>query len=360
MNTPRILITSPSLNVKENVSGISSLVSDIILASKCEFIHLKLGSRDNQKKNLSWALGQFFNYTRAISISIRSRFRILHLNLGLETFSIVRDFFVFLIVKNLFRKKVLLHIHGGFYLMNPPGSKVLSYFLRVLFQRADCIVVLSEKEKKILGDRYGRSDISVMPNAVNLSFLESRQVKPIALPLKLIFMGRISKSKGIYVIAESFRYLEDHFDKFSLEIYGAGPELESWLKQLSGYKGLNFFYKGIASGKLKWDALQNADVFLLPSIHSEGMPIALIEAMAAGCTSIVTDDASITSIVTANENGIVIKKNDPYQVAQKLREIIEGRLDNRVIGKRASDYIHQHLSISTYAHRLDQLYSEMN
>jgi hypothetical protein len=93
MNTPRILITSPSLDVMENVSGISSLVSDIILASKCEFIHLKLGSRDNEKKNLKWALRQFLNYTRTISISVSNRFGILHLNLGLEKFSIVRDFF---------------------------------------------------------------------------------------------------------------------------------------------------------------------------------------------------------------------------------------------------------------------------
>jgi glycosyltransferase involved in cell wall biosynthesis len=244
--------------------------------------------------------------------------------------------------------------------MNPPQSKLLSYFLKVLFRDADCIVVLSEKEKKILGDRYNRSDISIMRNAVNLSLLEKKHVEPLKAPLKLIFMGRISESKGIYVIGESFRFLEDHFDKFSLEIYGAGPELQAWLQQLSDYKGLNFAYKGVARGKLKWEALENADVFLLPSLHSEGMPIALIEAMAAGCTSIVTDDASITTIVTGNENGIVVNKNDPGQVAQKIREIIEGTIDSCAIGKCASDYIRQNLSISTYAHQLDQLYHQLN
>ena len=47
MEKRRILITSPSLDVKVNVSGISSLVADILNYSKFKFLHLQLGSKDN-------------------------------------------------------------------------------------------------------------------------------------------------------------------------------------------------------------------------------------------------------------------------------------------------------------------------
>ena len=50
MKPRRVLITSPSLNVSDNVSGISSLVADIMNFSKFKFVHLQLGSKDQKKK----------------------------------------------------------------------------------------------------------------------------------------------------------------------------------------------------------------------------------------------------------------------------------------------------------------------
>jgi len=361
MRANRILITSPSLDVKQNVSGISSLVSDIMQESSFPVTHFTLGSRDGEKKNLLWALKQPLVYCKAIYVSLSRKFEIVHLNVGLETFSIVRDTIVLFITKKIFGKKILLHVHGGFYLMHPPGKKILAWFLEKLFANADAVIVLSEKEKKILSERYGPKKFYVFPNAVNTAqAVQARRKQPDGNKIKLIFIGRIAGSKGIYTISESFQYLADYFDRFSLDIYGAGPELVKWTAALSKYDKLQYCYKGVVGGVDKWNALHNADVFLLPSIHSEGMPIAMIEAMAMGCVVIATDDASMGSVVSNNINGILIGKNEPRELAQKLKEIINGRIDTSSISTQAQKYIAENFSISSYIKQLDDVYAGLN
>ena len=361
MRANRILITSPSLDVKQNVSGISSLVSDIMQESRFPVTHFTLGSRDGEKKNLLWALKQPLIYCKAFYVSFARKFEIVHLNVGLETFSIVRDTLVLFITKKIFRKKILLHVHGGFYLMHPPDKKVLAWFLEKLFANADAVIVLSEKEKKILNERYGPKRFYVFPNAVNtLQATQLTRKQPGGNKIKLIFIGRIAESKGIYTISESFHYLGDYFDRFSLEIFGAGPELEKWTNALSKYDKLQYTYKGVVGGVDKWNALHNADVFLLPSIHSEGMPIAMIEAMAMGCVVIATDDASMGSVVSNNTNGILIGKNEPRELALKLKEIIDGRIDTSSISTEAQKYIAENFSISSYIKQLDDVYAGLN
>jgi glycosyltransferase involved in cell wall biosynthesis len=360
MRNNRVLITSPSLNVKENVSGISSLVSDIIQSSRFPIIHFTLGSKDGEKKNIPWAWKQVVIYFRAVYVSLFKPVGIVHLNVGLETFSIVRDSLILFITKKIFRKKLVLHIHGGYYLMHAPTSRVLAFFMRFLFHNADAVIVLSKIEMQILGDRYGIRNFFVFPNAVNISHAGSTKPAKQKKTIGLIFMGRIAVSKGIYTICESFKYLQDYFDRFSFEIYGAGPELEKWLAILKQYPGLHYCYKGITSGKEKWDTLGDADVFLLPSLHSEGLPVAMIEAMAAGCVVIATNDASISTVITNDVNGILISKDAPLELAQKIKDILDGKVNCMGLSVNAQEYVTQNMSISTYIKQLDELYAGLN
>jgi glycosyltransferase involved in cell wall biosynthesis len=229
-----------------------------------------------------------------------------------------------------------------------------------MFENADAIIVLSTMEKEMLTNRYGALNFHVLPNAVNTSFHPAHLESIKKGKLKLVFVGRINASKGIHVISDAFKYLADYMDRFTFEIFGAGPDLDSWVTSLKCYPGLNFAYKGIVGGKDKWQALCNADIFLLPSIHSEGMPISILEAMAVGCVVIVTDDASITSVVTNNQTGLVISKNKPQQLALKIKQLIDGDIDSLAISRQAKEYISQHLSIPGYIKSLEDLYSTLN
>lgn len=359
MTQKRILITAPSLDVNENVSGISSLVTDIMRSSRNSLAHFKMGSRDGLRKDISWAIKQLGIYVKLVATSFTRRFEIVHLNMGLEKFSIIRDSIAFFCWKNIFRKKIILHVHGGYFLMHEPASGIIRYLLIKVFKHADRIIVLSEIEKDILSARYGELNFAVFPNAVNMTAIARNPRIYNNEKLRLVFLGRINKSKGIYTITESLPWLTNYFDQFELVIYGAGPELNNWMESLHQFPGLQFAYKGVTGGKEKWEVLRRADVFLLPSLHSEGMPVAMLEAMAAGCVVMVSDVASVRTVINNNHNGILLPVNQPKELAQRIIDAIEGKYNLKQMGEQAQEYVNAHLSFSGYVKKLDNLYASM-
>ena len=360
MRSKKIMITAPSLNVNENVSGVSSLVTDIINNSKFSFVHLQLGSKDAfKKKNLSWIFGQINAYLRLLWITIFTRYEIVHLNIGLEKLSILRDSVVFFIVNKIFGKKVILHIHGGFYLMNDPGKGLIGFLLRKILRKAKVIIVLSDLEKDILTKRYGVLPIQVFQNAVDTDSILKADNRTVHSKIKFIYVGRIVKMKGIYTISDSLQYLTKYFDRFSLDIYGAGAELNDWMVSLDKYAGFEYHYKGVVTGNDKWAALHAADVLLLPSLHSEGMPIAMIEAMAAGCAVIVTDVASVKVVIRDNVNGMLLSESSPELLALKIEEIILGKVNVKSMGENAKQYVLKNLSLTQYIDKLEHLYASV-
>jgi glycosyltransferase involved in cell wall biosynthesis len=318
-----ILISSPSLNENENVSGISSLVKCII-SSKSEhvFYHLRLGKTDNQKKtNITWFVNQIMLIPTVFFKLLSNKIDLVHLNTGLEKASVIRDYIVFFIAKKVFGKKILFHIHGGYFLMQPPPkSSAFFKMINSIAKNADIVIVLSELEKKTVDATYHVSS-NVLVNAINVPSDIKEDYKAFDKPFKLIFLGRIVKSKGILVIIDSLKKLGEYCNDFHLDIYGAGPETNLFLSGLSAIPGLSYAYHGIIAGDNKWKALKKAHVFLLPSIHSEGLPVAMLEAMGAGCIAVVSDDASISTVVTDGENGYIVKRGDSEGLFERLKFI---------------------------------------
>src|SRR5215204_3248562 len=87
----KVLITSPSLDEQENVSGISTMISDIIDRGNGKFAHFAAGRKDGAKIGLNWLLTQIklpFVFRRAIS---QAKPDVIHINTSFEPRSIVRD-----------------------------------------------------------------------------------------------------------------------------------------------------------------------------------------------------------------------------------------------------------------------------
>ena len=105
------------------------------------------------------------------------------------------------------------------------------------------VIVLSEIEKKLLQKNYTFNNCFALPNAVAKINVEHLK-KDFSGELSLCFLGRIVKSKGIFVIVDALRLLNDRFENFSFHLYGTGPELPAVLALLNDIPGLNFTYHG--------------------------------------------------------------------------------------------------------------------
>jgi glycosyltransferase involved in cell wall biosynthesis len=323
-----ILITAPSLDTKNNVSGISSVVKSILIAEDQNYIYFLVGKADQQKRNIFWLLRQFFLPLKLIYSLLVNKIDIVHLNAPLDTLAIVRDF-IFLKIAKLLGVKVLLHLHGGKYLKTIPESKWLYLYLKHYFNSADHIVVLSQLEKNLLLRNYDLKidDITPLENCVSIPDIKHKSSYE---KIRIIFLGRFVARKGLFNILEAFSKLIIKRSDFEFYLYGAGPEEEILITQFSHLLSDTFQFKGIVSGNVKSEALLQADIFLLPSHYGEGLPIALLEAMSYGVVPVVTDDGSMATVVMDKVSGYIVEKDNSVMLAAIIEEIIEKFRNNEV------------------------------
>ncbi len=115
----------------------------------------------------------------------------------------------------------------------------------------------------------------------------------------------------------------------------------------------------MVSGAEKWKALAKADIFLLPSRHGEGLPMAMLEAMAASVVVVVSKMASIGGVVRDGENGFLIEPRNVSQLIEKLKILLFDKVDLETIGKNARKTVAEKFDLDSYTKRLENIYREI-
>jgi glycosyltransferase involved in cell wall biosynthesis len=121
-------------------------------------------------------------------------------------------------------------------------------------------------------------------------------------PFRLVFIGNIETTKGIYELFKALQHL-DGKDWISLEIIGNGSEMPQIVKLASMYDGKVIIHGSIHSD-LVHSILSKAHFLLLPS-YSEGFPKVIAEAACWGCIPVVSAVGSIPQYVKDGENGFL-------------------------------------------------------
>lgn len=352
----KILITAPSLDTSKNVGGISSVVANILSTSKLDYIHFVVGKRDSQGRNFIWLLNQVILPFKFFMTLLFNKVDILHLNAPLDYLSIARDFVLLLTAKSL-GTKIILHLHGGQFMGYPPRNWLLYTYLRFFFFCADQIIVLSGLEKKFLIQNYQLSplNISCLENCVVVPQILPRQIKTTP---RIIFLGRIVERKGIRNVVEAICKLRQIRSDFEFYLYGAGPETNYAVGELKQHLPDTSKYIGVVADETKSAAYSHADIFLLPSLFGEGLPMALLESMSYGVIPIVTNDGSMATVVENGKNGFLVEKNDSAQLFEVLNHLLDVLSSDRGTQLRLSaiETIKSKYNCCDYAARLEQIY----
>ncbi len=103
------------------------------------------------------------------------------------------------------------------------------------------------------------------------------------------------------------------------------------------------------------DILAASDVFVLSSLW-EGMPVALLEAMAAGCTAVVTDVGGVGQVVRHGETGFLVPPGDAAALAATLLDCVNDPARARRIGQAGQAWVEQEYGMRAWVARLEQLY----
>lgn len=146
---------------------------------------------------------------------------------------------------------------------------------------------------------------------------------------RLLFVGRLAAVKGVPVLLHALKgVVQDHPD-VRLTLIGDGPEraaLEAEARAL-GLAGVVDFlgYKAQAEVAV---ALRDADIFVLPSF-AEGLPVVLMEALAARVVVLTTRIAGVGELVEDRVSGRLVAPGDPEALEQALRELLDASPEQR-------------------------------
>lgn len=348
----KILITAPSLETRQNVSGISSVVSRIIERASGEFYHFQAGRQDGEKAGVKWFFRQIFVSGRFRREIRDKKIDVVHINTALAPLSIMRD----AALAKAANRPILLHLHGGKFFTQGFGNRFFESLTGKMLRWAKVIVVLSEIEKEFIEKRWQNLDVRVLENSVALD--EARTRKPETFEKTIIFLGRIHEDKGLREIVEACRVLKNENFQFNFKCFGAGEGKDFFVREMTKILGEKFFYGGVASGAEKWRALAESDIFLLPS-HYEGLPVALLEAMAAGCVPVASRIGSIASVVTDGFNGFLIEPKNASQIAEKLKTLLADEADWESLRRNARETVGEKFNLKDYIQKLEGIYAEI-
>lgn len=352
----KILITAPSLEIKQNVSGIASVVRLIIEHSRFDFFHFQAGRRDGEKAGISWIVRQISSVPQFYRQIKRQKIEIVHINTALNPLSILRDA-AFIKAARIAKRPVLLHLHGGKFLTQEFNNNFLARVTGKMLRRANIIVVLSELEKNIIEKRWQNLNVSVLENAVSITANAGNKIKKNY--KTIIFLGRFHESKGLHEIIAACRILKNENFVFRFNCYGTGDLKDFFVSEMHEILGADFFYGGIVTGAEKQKALETADIFLLPSRYGEGLPVAMLEAMAAGCVVVVSEMASVGAVVKNGFNGFTVEPKNVTQLVEKLKMLLADKIDSEELGKNARLTIEEKFNMSNYIKKLEKIYSEI-
>ena len=303
----RVIITAPSLNPIDNVSGISTVARFVIQNNKeMEYLHFEVGKRDTEHgiwKRLKRLLVTYHEWGKTLH---QYPDALIHYNFPLSAPSIIRDS---ILIRRAYKagRKMVVHIHGGLFLTAPRIPFLLNAILKRIFAMDVPFIVLSDFEKKQLERRYAPKVVHVLPNCVDLDEAKNYERSEIAddKPLRIGYIGRIEPKKGMTELLEASKALKKQGIPFVLEIAGKEETEDEYLPLFQMELGEQFIYAGVVSGQKKTDFLKRIDVLAFPS-YFEGLPLALLESMSFDVVPVTTPVGSIPQVVTDYENGLFI------------------------------------------------------
>ena len=139
---------------------------------------------------------------------------------------------------------------------------------------------------------------------------------------RIVSVGRLHPQKNQKILIDAFASIAMMFPEYSLDIYGDGGLKENLQSQIDSY-GLQDRIKLNASRNDVFDCIHKACIFVLTSDY-EGMPNALMEAMALGLPCISTDcrPGGARTLIVQGENGFIVPCGDVEALADKMKELL--------------------------------------
>lgn len=320
MKKINVLMVGSTLDVK---GGMTTVVEGF-LNNSFENSNLHYIPTHIDKNKIQQILFYFMSLVKIIFYMFFNKIEIIHIHFS-ERGSFTRKSIILKIAK-LFRKKVIVHMHGAefkeFYTTSSESKKrkIVNFLIE-----SDKVIVLGKSWNDFVKSLDKRINTIVIPNFVNNTIksatFDSQKV------INILFLAVITKRKGIFDLIEAIKLLlEDKKyseNKINIIVAGSGSE-EIQVKKRVKELGLesSFEFIGWVNKLEKIELLSKSQIFVLPS-YNEGLPMSILEAMSYGIPVISTNVGSIEDAIKNNYNGLIIQPGDIEALKNNIGYLID-------------------------------------
>lgn len=253
----------------------------------------------------------------------------------------------FLVFGILFRVPIILHVHTGHF----PGfyesrcGRSSRAFVRWILNNVDCVIVVSTVLKDWVLKVSEQRNVQTIYNPIILAGDTQFQTRS---PNKILFLGKLGTGKGTYDLLQAMRQLAQCYPEVRLLLGGDGEisQTRNMMKSLGIERSVEIL--GWVDSRTRTRLLAEATIFVLPS-YAEGLPMSILEAMAAGLVVVATTVGGIPEAITDGVEGYLIEPGDIDSLTYALSHLLSHVEDRKLMGiagrKKAQRFFESSLTI---------------
>ncbi|MCD2191452.1 glycosyltransferase family 4 protein [Actinomycetospora soli] len=323
---PRVLVVGPRARARGGIGSVQDLLERHLPA------HAELAvvtTHADGPERLATMLRGPLTAARRVR---RDRPDVVHLHVSQRT-SVLRKGLVAAVARRA-GVPAVLHLHGSQFLdwfdgLPRPARAVVRALLR-----PHRLVVLSEALRAPYRERLGvpADRVVALPNPVEWPATVAR---PEGGPVTALFLGRFGARKGIYdLVAACARLDPVHRERLRAVAAGDGEVEQVRAAVAAAGVGDVVDVRTWLDPAERDELLRRAQLLVLPSSH-EGLPMAVLEAMAFGVAPVVTPVGGLPEVVHDGVNGALVPVGDPAALASALADLLDDDERRLALGRRA-------------------------
>ena len=347
----KVLQLGPALEVRGGVSTVEQLICDY-LPTYASIRHVATMTEGGKLERAAVFARAMYTLSRALDDIDPP---IVHIHFASRGSTLRKCILANMVIRA--RRPLILHAHGAgfdtFHRELPaPVRRVVS---RVL-QQASVLITLSSQWRDFYVQEceVSPSQVVVLPNPVRV---------PARIPdragraqVQFLHLGRLGSRKGGYDLVNAFAALPEAVRNRAKLVLAGDGDVEG-VKKLAAPFGDRIRVLPWVDPHERDRLLAESDVFVLPS-YAEGVPMSLLEAMAAGLPSITTPVGGIPDVFTHGAEGLLVAPGDASQLRAAMTTFIGDESMRLAAGRRAHESARAH-DVHSYARRLADIYQRI-
>lgn len=238
---------------------------------------------------------------------------------------------------------------------------IYNHLDRLALKKFSALAAVSDEvAQRLLDSGVPAEKIRIIANGIDVqSFEQGRPLPALSFVGEKVvgMVARLDLQKGFEYLLRAVRELCNTMNGFRVVIVGEGPDRQAIEAMVEEY-GLQSSVM-LAGQQSDMPAVYAAmDIFVLPSLN-EGLPMTILEAMAASKPVVATRVGAIPKVINDGENGLLVNPRNSEALRDAIASLLSDPDKCRRMGERAHDWVSRNYTSEAMALKYRQLYDEI-